>query len=121
MIDKQINPTIKEKDRIEAEAKKKQEKEIKLLGKIFPHDGHTCFELNLETYAIEPCEYMEETVNYKDLLSKAYSKNRKVLTKPNHIYASALNKKNAAKAFGKLLSPLKFTYDKNNSKLVRID
>jgi hypothetical protein len=116
MNDKQLG-LLHGKNNIETVVKTQREKELRLLNSVKPHSGHQCFELNCETYIIQVASYMTEQVKYQDLLVNGYSAKKKVQVKPNHIYTTALNKKNAAKYFARMLGWSEYDFDKNTSKI----
>lgn len=70
---------------------------------IKPQKGHILFQINLETGDCTPAEYEEVNVELSRLGAEANLKTvrKKVITKPNCIYISALNIQNAAKKFAK--------------------
>lgn len=118
MNDKQLRPTDREK--IVIAAQKQQEKEIRLLGSIVPHDGHTLFELEMQTGKIARAEFMTGTMKYTEAFEKTKAKSKKVLVKQGHLYVSALNMRNAAKNFAKMLHPMKVHFDKKEGKLIYV-
>lgn len=86
---------------------------------IKPKKGHTVFEINMDTGDITPATYEETNVQINDfgpqvnihLQVRAIGKailtqeiKKKLITKPNHTYISALNLRSANKKFGKDLS-----------------
>lgn len=83
---------------------------------IKQHRGHTLFEINLETGDCKPAEYEEVNLQVNDFGAQAnihlqmaaigtavsnQEIKKKLITKPNCIYISALNIQNAAKKFAK--------------------
>lgn len=82
---------------------------------IKPKKGHTVFEINMETGDAKPAEYDEVNLQINDMhktpvnmhlqflaVGKAIPQQeikKKLITKPNCIYISALNIDNAAKEF----------------------
>lgn len=80
---------------------KQQEKQTKHVGRIMPHSGHKCFELDLTTGEVKEASYSEEAVNFTDAKNGIRSINRKVIVKENCKYLTALNKNNAIKHFSK--------------------
>lgn len=88
--------------------------EVKWNIKILP--GHTLFQINLETGDCTPAEYQQTDLQVNDFgpqanmhlqmaaVGKAIPNQeikKKLITKPNCIYISALNISNAAKKFAK--------------------
>lgn len=86
-------------DKTEIEAVKPIKKELKLLGTIRPHKGHTMYQLNLAAGEISEAVFEEITASFKGGPVK-----RKLIVKQGFIYQSALNKKNAEKKFKKRLA-----------------
>lgn len=83
------------KDKVVNVKQAEHPKEIKWsIQKI--HKGHTLFEINLANYSINPASYEDVTANIVTGGVK-----RKVIQKPNCIYVSALNQKNALIKFQK--------------------
>jgi len=70
---------------------------------IKPHKGHTLWEIDLGTGDTRPAEYEQIDMELARLGTAANYKTirKKVITKPNCIYISALNIDNAAKKFAK--------------------
>ena len=116
-MDRQLG--FSEKDKIVISAQKDQKKEIKHLGSIIPNTGHTVFELKMQTGEIFFAEFMKESaVDFVEASRGNLARSRSVMVKPGHIYVAALNKKNAAKHFLRMLYPLKGKYDSKEEKLV---
>ena len=90
---KELNPDIK--PTTEFSVKKQQEIAYELIGRIFPHEGHTMWEINHENEAIEAAKYQNTTYILGEEIKK------EILTKPNHSYISALNKANALRKYRK--------------------
>lgn len=93
---------LKPKDKIEIAVKKKQQIEHQLLGKVRPRNGHKVFEINIETLEVNEAKFSPVTA-----LVFGVVKNKEIIIKKNHVYISALNKKNALKKFSKTNSALK--------------
>ncbi len=68
-----------------------------------PHKGHTLWEISLDTGDIKPAVYAQVDMELARLGPEAnlQTVRKKVITKPNCIYISALNISNAAKKFAK--------------------
>lgn len=116
MNDKQLG--LAEKDKMVISAQKDQKKEIKHLGSIIPNKGHTVFELKMQTGEIFVAEFMAEgATDFIAAKEGRLVRQRKILVKPGHIYVAALNKKNAAKHFLRMLYPMKGEYDAKEEKL----
>jgi hypothetical protein len=71
-----------------------------LLGTIYPKKGHKCFEINDITHEIYEVVYEEVTIDITSISGEKY-KRKKLLTKDNCTYITALNKKNAIKKYFK--------------------
>ena len=93
-------------DKLEITAQQKQQKELKLVGQIKPHRGHTVFELNLVTNIITPAEFTQQDVTF----GQAQLPNKRIIVKQDCIYLAALNETNARKKFNAAI--LKATYQK---------
>lgn len=65
----------------------------KLIDRIVPHKGHTLFEINCITGDIVVAEFDSVSATFKGGVKK------KLIVKPNCLYISCLNKKNAKKKF----------------------
>lgn len=88
----------KKKEKIEIQVEKQQEIKQEYIGNIMPHNGHTLFEMDLETNEIKEAEFEKELTA---IAFDGQQHNKRLVLKPNHIYCSALNKKNAKKHFEK--------------------
>lgn len=68
-----------------------------------PHKGHTLWEISLVTGDIKAAEYeqIDMDITRLGVSPNLQTVRKKVLTKPNCIYISALNIQNAAKKFAK--------------------
>jgi len=91
-----------EKDKVVIVGQNEKKFEVKKWA-INQHKGHTLYEINLETGETTKAEYVQVDM---ELTKVGVSPNlqtvhKKVITKPNCIYISALNIKNAAKKFVK--------------------
>ena len=64
-----------------------------LVHSMTSYKGHTVFEINCTTGTIEPAIYDEKNVDLKGNVRK------KIITKPNCLYISCLNKKAAARKY----------------------
>jgi desulfoferrodoxin (superoxide reductase-like protein) len=96
MNNKELELTVK--DKIEVSIEQEQKFQQKHIGSIHPHRGHTLFEVNLATGEIEPAEFQQQDyVVGSDINSGGGRK--KVIMKPDCVYISALNKRNALKKF----------------------
>ncbi len=92
------------KDEVKIHAEKQQEKQLKFIGSITPHQGHTCFELNMDTNMIDKATFQEVAIDFGSVKNnKAQGVKKKLIVKDNCIYTTALNVKNADKKFRKML------------------
>jgi hypothetical protein len=92
------------KPRTEVVAKKKQQQEKELVGKIMPHRGHTIWQINTETMQVTPAQFTEQTF----VIGQNHA-NREIIIVPGHSYVSALNVKNAVKKYLKGVNGSMFT------------
>lgn len=76
---------------------KEQKKEIKLIGRIKPHPGHTLYQVNVTTLECTEAEFEKSDIKYEDAIKNKKPIVKKVLIKPNCLYISALNRKNVLK------------------------
>jgi hypothetical protein len=80
---------LKTKTAIELNVKQQKQVEHILKDKIIPHKNHTVWEINNDTLEIKKAEYSNVTYVFGQI-----NKNE-IITKVNHSYVSALNKKSA--------------------------
>ena len=97
-----MTPEKQKKEDLLQEVLIPQKKQVKYLGTIKPHKGHTLYELNLKNSTITIAQFMQEKVQHK-LNEKNLSFRKKLIINPDCIYASALNIENAKKHFRKIL------------------
>jgi|LakMenEpi03Aug12_release.lakeMendotaPanAssembly.Ray.scaffolds.fasta_scaffold1795499_1 hypothetical protein len=79
-----------------------QEKQFEQVyqGSLKPHQGHTLFEINTKTGEIAKAEFKQEAIKWEDAVNLGIrSLSRKCIVKPDYVYISALNEKNALKKF----------------------
>jgi hypothetical protein len=87
---------LKTDEKIELRIQKRQEKTKYLDGVLFPHKGHTIWQINEETLEITPAEFSKEAVF---VFGK---ENRPEIIKvPGCVYVAALNKKTALEKYKK--------------------
>ena len=101
MNEKSIVPNI-ETDKVVIVGQNEQAfQEVK--WRIVPKKGHTLFQINLETGDVTKAEFTSVDMELSKLSENVTSQEvkKKVITKPNCIYISALNIQNAAKKFAK--------------------
>jgi hypothetical protein len=71
-------------------------------GTLRPHQGHTLFEINTKTGEIVKAQFEQEAIKWDDAVNLGIkSLSRKCIVKPDFIYISALNEKNALKKYNK--------------------
>lgn len=96
---------IKQKDQVVITKQAQQEKQLKLVGRIRPHKGHTIFEVDLGTGEVKKAEFEDAVAKYNPKTEgrslRAHVERfdtlasnpviRKIKVNPNCIYVSALN------------------------------
>lgn len=92
----------------EQHAVKPIKKELKHVGSVRLQNGQIMWEMDLSTRIIKAAEYEEVVAVFNPTDNSKIQK--KIITKENHIYAPAINAKNADKKFFKLLG---LRYPKN--------
>lgn len=104
----EIAPLPIAKDLVKAVAQKDQEaKQLKHINTIRPHNGHTLYEVNLTTKTIVPATFeKEEQIDFEKAKKKLAYTRKKVITKPDCIYISALNVKNVLKRLNRMAGKL---------------
>jgi len=85
------------KDNIENVKKQKELTESRKIGEVRPSKGHTLYEVNLKDKTIEVAIFEKIDIDWYTAISRDYSKVRKLISKSNCIYISALNVKNVLK------------------------
>jgi len=95
---KNIDSKVEEKDKIEIVKQQVKEIQTVFLGTVRPKKGHSMFEVNFKLKTIVKAEFDEvPSLNFKDAMIGVRSLSKKITKKPDCIYVSALNKKNALK------------------------
>ena len=85
-------------DKIENVKQVSIENKTVFLGTARPKQGHTMFEFNYKLHTIVEAEFDDlPALQYNDAISGQKSASKKITKKPDCIYVSALNKKNALK------------------------
>jgi len=74
-------------------------KKLQHVSSIKMHRGHKFFQLCLATQEITEVEFDDVLVRYDE----SGNARKKVVIKPQHLYTSALNKKNAEKHFKNMI------------------
>jgi hypothetical protein len=88
----------KETDKIENVKQVSIENQTVFLGTARPKQGHTMFEFNFKLNTIVEAQFDElPALKFTDAASGQKSSSKKITKKPDCIYVSALNKKNALK------------------------
>lgn len=90
-------------DKLQVTAEKPVLKQQRFLGQMKPHNGHTCYQLNLETGLITEAEFESVSVGYTGT-KQGTNVHKKIIVKDKCLYASALNPKNAIKHFRRMLA-----------------
>ena len=104
---KDLNIQEVKEDKIEIVKQQVHELKKVFEGTFKPQKGHTLFELNLELGTIVVAEFDEvPALDFNEAVKGKITSQKKITKKPNCVYVSALNKKNALKAFKKrILKP----------------
>lgn len=87
-------------EKTEQHAIKPIKKELNFMGSVRLQRGQKLWQMNLETREISLAEY--EVIHHLNKEGGS-TKERKLIVKENHLYAPAINAKNADKQFFKLL------------------
>jgi hypothetical protein len=84
--------------------------ESKLVARLIKKKGHQIFKMDMMTLLIDQCgdEDYIKVVNFED-----QNTTHKINMKKDHLYCSALNKKNAIKRFGEMMADF-FSQAANN-------
>lgn len=97
---KEINPFEKDKVEINNQSEKKfQENYLGSFKNL--HKSHTLFEFNKNTFEIKPAIFSQQTIDFESAKNNLGLKRKKLIVKPDCIYVSALNIKNAIKKLNK--------------------
>lgn len=91
-------------DDLEVHAQKEQEQKFELVleQQIFPHKGHTLFEINVETHEIQPAQYnlqRDYLFDWNWKLGDPVASHSSLIKNAGCVYISALNKAQAMKKF----------------------
>ena len=100
-----MNPAkllIDQPDKLQVVANKPVKTET-FFTSIKPHKGHTLFEINPFSGTCVEAVYEKTDAAFPLKNNVSVAKKRKVLTKQNHVYVSALNRKNALTKFFKMV------------------
>ena len=94
-----LDEHIPVKDQIEIVGQAEKKYEVKKLATINPHKGHTLFQIDIKNRTITVAEFEQQDVEMLKLNKNWTGVTKKVTVKPDCIYISALNQKNAIKKF----------------------
>lgn len=98
-------------DEIKIEVPAQHQKKQALIHRMRPHANQKLFEYNTENNELKLAEFEEpKTVMYTGNSAgakKFVPLSRKVIVKPNHLYVTAINFKNAVKQLGKVYQGIK--------------
>lgn len=119
-----FTPDKSVKDKVVIVGQKEVEKQQKLVGSLRVKKGHTIYEVNIKNHTVAPAEFEEGAADYRKevkteksrgvgilsidggvkrvVLDRPDAIRRKIIRKPDCIYISALNKKNAYRKLEKL-------------------
>jgi len=100
MKDKPFQP-----DQIEVTAQKQIAKQEVFLGRLRPKPGQKIYQWNLQTYVISEVEF-DEVLAEIQLEDGQYKVKKKIKVLPGHLYACAINYKNAGKQFAKMINKI---------------
>jgi len=101
MTEKSIVPNIDSDKVVIVGQNEKHFQEVK--WRIVPKKGHRLYEIDLQTGNVKEAEFTSVDMELSKLSENVSSQvvRKKVITRPNCIYISALNIKNVAKKFSK--------------------
>lgn len=91
----------KNQDKTAVVAERQQEKELKLVGRIQPHRGHTLFKVDRETLEISKAEFETVDITFEQA-QEGKRPSKKVIVEEGFVYVSALNEKNVIKKLPRL-------------------
>jgi hypothetical protein len=101
---KEIQPLIA--DELEVSVVKPIKTDVKLIGRLKPKPGQTCFKLNLCTGEVSIATFESKDIHYSKIVKGDMVVRNKLLVEKDCIYTTALNKFNAIKHFRRILKPL---------------
>ena len=90
---------IKTRENIEMSIKKEKKVEYLFDKSIQPYNGHTLWEINVDTLDIDKAEF--EDVNTTYVYNGNNPVQKKLIKRKGFVYVSALNMRNAIKKFSK--------------------
>lgn len=93
---------IDERDKLQVVANKPVKAET-FITSLKPHNGHKLFEINPFSGTCVEAVYEKTDAVFPLKNNVTIAKKNKVLTKRNHVYVSALNRKNALTQFFKMV------------------
>ena len=89
---------IKHKEPIENVKQTQHEIKTVFTGVLYPKQGHTLFEINVDEQTIEVASFDAPPIlKYEDAMQRNVSSAKKLTRKQGCLYISALNKKNVIK------------------------
>lgn len=88
--------TINTKERTEEIREVQEKRKETYVGSVTPQRGHRMFEYDIETKALIDAVFEQQDIVWNPNVDQVTPR-RKIVMKPNCLYVSALNKKNAIK------------------------
>jgi len=89
---------------VEIVSEQQQEKKLQIIGRQNMYAGQFCWEYNMETGEIKRAALEPAAVNYEEAQKGVpLQTHRKLIIRENCLYAVAINAKNAAKKFVKIM------------------
>jgi hypothetical protein len=82
-------------------------RQVKYLGRIKRGDGHTIWEYNIAQDKIVKAQYKSSNIEILVNKEVEFDINRNIYVKPNCLYCSALNHRNAQRQFDKQIRVIK--------------
>lgn len=101
-------PEEKHKDKVDHVKQQVQEIQSLYEYSIKPHKNHILYEIDIVNGTIVKAQFdRPPVVKWEDAVKGSISVNKKVTKKPNCIYISAMNKKNAIKILNKITNKVR--------------
>lgn len=101
-------PEEKPKDKVDHVKQQVQEIQSLYEYSIKPHKNHILYEIDIVSGTIVEAQFdRPPVVKWEDAVNGSISVNKKITKKPNCIYISAMNKKNAIKILNKITNKVK--------------
>ncbi len=98
-----LDQHIPVKDKVEIVGQAEKKYEVKK-ATINPYPGHILYEFDLKNKKINVAEFEEQNIEFLKLDKRWAGVTKKVIIKPDCIYISALNQKNAEKEYDKVMA-----------------